>query len=287
MKKAATITAFAVAALALPVGSAVAGIIDFSLGGGDLTFYYDSVGDSWDTVFRAKGDTTATGLTAGNIYGTPPGGVGGQVPANAGDPGDYTFSTLNVLVNNPGLLSLGGTDFYVTSASGSGGFNDNTQAPDLGIRTRLREDFGDGEVQQFGVEPFLTSVGFRLTLRPDLSTFNSVAMDAPGSPAFAIFDVDGFGSVVTTESQYLNTNDSDFESEWPNYTHSHRHFGFSEAGSYSLVFDIQGVDGEYGATASTGQFGVNFNVIPEPSSVLLIGFGGVAMALARRRRAQA
>lgn len=281
MKKSAVILALALAAMGLSGGLASAGIIDFSLGGADLTFYYDSVNDTWDTVLRAKANTTATGLTASNTYGTPPGNVGAQIPANAGDPGDYTFSTLNVLVNNPGQISVGATDFLVTSAAGSGGFNDNTQAPDLGIRTRLREDLGSGTVQQFD-----TSVGFRLTLRPDLSTFNSVAMNQAGSPAFAIFTVDGFGDVVTAESQYLNTNDSDFDSEWPNYTHSHRHFGFSEAGAYSLVFDIQGLDGEYGATASTGQFGVNFSVIPEPSSVLLIGFGGIATALARRRRAQ-
>lgn len=38
--------------------------IVFSEGGADLTFFHDSSADSWDVVFRQKGNTVATGLTS-------------------------------------------------------------------------------------------------------------------------------------------------------------------------------------------------------------------------------
>lgn len=228
--------------------------IVFTSGVADVTFFYDSVADSFDVVFRSKGvNTSATNLTS--PYGTPPGGVGGSAD-------DYNFSTLTAVLSAAPTVNVGGTNFYVSPASGTG--YATVDQPDVGIRTRFREN--PGPVDQFAT--------FRLTL--DLG--NSVL---PSGAEVAIFRTDGDLSVTATQ---LNTATATLQSDWGVYGHEHWHWGFSELGDYNLVFNIQGLGGTEGPTA-VGTFELGFQVIPEPSSAA-VALGAVAAAAVYLRRRQ-
>ncbi len=233
--------------------------ITFTGGIADLAFYYDSTNDRWDVVFQNKGSTVATGND------TPYGGFTGIVGQSANN---VTFSTLQINVTSSQLVNVNGTDYIVTSAAGSSIYTDANQ-PDLGIRTRLREnqvELGNGAniaANQFD--------SMRLTLDWANST-------TPGGAEFAMFRWDAFGDPADV---IYDTANSDFSYDWENWGHTHWHFGFSEVGDYSLVFNIEGIGGTYGATAGTSQVTLNF-VVPEPSTALL---GMVALgALGFRRR---
>ena len=247
--------------------------ITFTGGAADLTFYYNSVGDTWVTVFRAKGttgeDTTAvaSGLTSPfNDTSTPStwsGIVGNIVPGEPGETGDYTFNELRVNLTSEVLTSVNGTNYYLSPASGSP-FLATGSDPDLGIRTRLRENFGSGNVTQFD--------SMQLTLDWDNST-------RPDGAEFALFGWDPFNNPIAL----YDTADEDFSHLWGSYEHLHRNFGFTKPGEYSLLFNIDGIGGAYGETASTGQVTLNFTVIPEPSTALLSITALAALGLRRRR----
>lgn len=244
-------------------------------GGADLTFYYESETETWHSVFRAKGTTgepttvDATGLTS--PFGGYTGIVGNVVPAQNGDTGDYSFSSLTVNVNTTTQQKVNGNNYWLTSASGSPFLSDGS-TPDLGIRTRLREDFGSGTVQQFD--------SFNFTLNLGASTYNGNPLSDLGSPNFVLLNWDGVNNPVPM----IETVDGNNTAEFGNYAHVHRNFGFSEFGQYNLVFDIDGVGGTYGSGAPTGQVGVGFNVIPEPSTLMLFGLGMGLMARVLRRK---
>lgn len=204
--------------------------IVFTAGGADVTFFYDSVENRFDTVLRSKGDTVAEGLNT--PYGTPPGGVGGG--------NDFVFSTLSVILNGPPIFEVDGHDYYVSPASG--GFFSNPDMPDLGIRTRLRE--GDPAVDQFSA--------LRWTL-------NLSGSQMPDGAEFILFGADDLG---TGTEILIDTEHGDLTHDWPAYGHTHWHWGFSHHGEYDLNFDIEGIDGEYGDAEATGNFSVHFSVNP-------------------------
>jgi len=249
--------------------------------GADITWYYESATETWHTVFRAKGTagqpttTNVSGLT--NPYAGFTGIVGNQQPAVAGDTGDYLFDTLTLNINTTTQVTVGATNYFIASASGSpllgSGFT-----PDLGIRTRLRENevaLGTGPntaANQFD--------SFNLTLNLGLSTFNNVALNTLGSPNVSLLFWDAFDDPDPLIDTATNTLTGNFS----NYAHVHRNWGFSEYGTYDLVFDIQGVGGTYGATAPIGQTSITFNVVPEPGTGLLLLVGLGAAALVRRRQ---
>jgi len=239
--------------------------ITHSAGEGDLTFFYDRDNNTFDTVFRAKGDTNATNLT--DIYGNPPGGVGGSVPAEAGDPGDYLFSTLTIFhaIDAINTINVEGTDF-LNAAPGLSG----TGSPDLGIRTRFRElDSNNNEVDQFAF--------FRMTLDWGNST-------VPLGAEFALFNVDAFNNPNVIR---FNSAESTFITDWPAWGHSHWNYGFSEYGTYNLVFTFQGLDSSLDPVTSVGSTSVTFNVVPEPSSGLLaLSAIGIAAYLRWKKRKQ-
>jgi surface-anchored protein len=250
----------------------------FTGGGADLTFYYESVADRWDVVFRQKGDTVATGLNSQYT------GFTGIVGLNPSQP-DFNFNTkLTTQFITDRFVTVGSTTFAVARASGSpfnlpSNFATNV-SPDLGIRTRLREDqvaLGNGTntaADQFD--------SFNLTLNLTNSTFNNVALDQAGSPFVSLLNWSGTNPVplINSESNLLTAN-------FQNYAHVHRNWGFSQSGIYDLSFDIQGVGGTYGDTASVGSFNMTFNVsaVPEPSSMCLVAatMGLAAWRLRRRR----
>jgi surface-anchored protein len=260
---------------------------------GDLTFFYDSVANTWATVFRAKGTadqpttTEATGLTAPfNGSSTPatwPGIVGNVVADPAGDTGDYTFTTLTTEVNTATTVALGAVNYLVSSAEGSP-FLEGAGA-DLGIRMRLQENFTlensepDPNVNQF--------TGFNLTLNPAASTFNGGPL--VGNANVSLINWDGSENPIAQIDTATNTLTANFG----NYEHVHRNWGFSNYGDYSLVFDLVGVGGAYGDTAAVGTTTINFAVaVPEPGSVSLAALGLLGAAggfrwLRRRHRVAA
>ena len=215
---------------ALHTVSADTDVIDFTAGSADITFFYDSVENRFDTVLRKKGDTVAEGLNT--PYGTPPGGVGG------GD--DFVFSTLNVILNGAPVFQVDGHEYFVSPASG--GFVTDADLPDVGIRTRLRE--GDPAIDQFNA--------LRWTL-------NLSGSQLPDGAEFILFGADALG---VDANVLIDTEHGDLSHDWPVYGHTHWHWGFSQHGQYQLAFDIEGVDGEYGDAQATGSFAVNFSVNP-------------------------
>lgn len=226
--------------------------IAFTAGGADVTFFYDAATQSFDTVFRTKGNTVATGLST--PYGTPPGGVGGSAS-------DFRFDTLTVEISQAPWVQVNGNGYWVSPASGSS-YTDPNQ-PDLGIRTRLRE--GDPAIDQFS--------GLRWSL-------DTLASSMPSGADFVLFSTDAFGD---TGSVLFETATADLSHDWPAWGHTHWHWGFSDPGDYHLVFDIQGIGGTHGDSPQ-GSFAVNFSVIPEPSAYAAI-LGGLALiALFIRRR---
>jgi surface-anchored protein len=274
---AALLAAVAISSLAAPASAAN---ITFNGGGADLTFFYDSTANSWATVFRAKGTagqpttSNATGLTAPfNSTSTPAtwlGIVGNQVPAVNGNTGDYTFSSLttNILTATQRSVTTGSTttNYFVASASGST-INPTTPTADLGIRTRLRENFGSGDVNQFA--------SFNLTLNPAASTFNGNPL--VGSGAFvSLLHWSGSAPVALIDSA-AGTLTANFVGPLPAdgaTTHVHRNWGFSQYGTYSLAFDLEGVGGAYGGSAAIGTTTIGFvAAVPEPGTVSLAALG--------------
>lgn len=263
----------AAAALVWPTAEGRAQSVLFTEGVADLTFFYNgspTLGTgSFDVVFRAKASTVATNLTS--PYGTPPGGVG----AATGSDVDYNFTTLTTQITQSPTVNLGGVNFFVTPGTGLG-YTRNDELgmdqPDLGFRTRFRDvslqDVDNPNGNQFS------------HLNMALNLGDSIL---PSGADFALFRT-GVGLVATDVA--INTAAADLVHNWGNWEHSHWHWGFSEVGSYTLVFDIFGHNGDEQAVTSMGSFTLGFEVIPEPSSAaLLLGVAAVALAMSRRRRA--
>jgi len=84
----------------------------------------------------------------------------------------------------------------------------------------------------------------------------------------------------------IDTAASTLTANFGNFAHLHRNFGFSDSGNYLLNFDIAGVGGTYGGSASTGNFSMGFNVtaVPEPATTGLLAAGLGCVALGRRFR---
>jgi hypothetical protein len=241
----------------LPISSARAADIVFTEGEGDVTFFYESQNQTWHTVFREKGETTATGLDS------PFSGFDGIVGLGT----DFNFSSLNTLIDTNTSVSVGGNSFWVSSAEGSSIFDEGTT--DLGIRMRLRENFGT-IVNQFD--------SFNLSLNVAGSTFNGNPLAGSGAEV-SLLSWDAFQNPVPL----INTADSLLTANLPSYEHIHRHWGFSEYGTYELAFDFAGVGGLYGSSAPGGSTRLSFSVVPEPSALLLTGMCTIGLVYRRRR----
>lgn len=228
-------------------------------GSADINFFYEAADNRWDVVFREKGTTNATGLTSAYT----------EFPGIVGLGSDWNFDTLTVNVNAPATQTVNGIDYFVTSANGSTIFSTGT--PDLGIRTRLREDVSAGEVDQFD--------SFRLTL-------NSVT--APSGAEFILFGWNSLGEVDNIRYETASNTDS---FDWSAWGHTHWHFGFSELGSYTLNFTGQGIGGLHGGSdampgAPPVEFSIGFNVIPEPSTVMLLVAGAIGLIGSRKLKSR-
>lgn len=225
------------------VVAASASDITYSGGGGDLTFFYDSGSDAWDIVFREKGDTQATGLTS----------QADQSRFGA-SPSDFNFNSLTVQLWQPGLLTLNERLYYSSLISDPAG------GPDLGVRTRLRED---SETDQFS----------RVTISLNLP--NSTL---PANADFAMFGFDPFGDPIVR----YETAAGKLSEDWGVWGHTHWHWGFSKPGDYALAFDVQGVLPDE-SLSSFGATLITFQVVPEPTTWVLLTLGAIGLMAWRRR----
>lgn len=223
----------------------------------DLTFFYDptaNAGDRWDFAFRAKsgGPTVATGLT--NPSPTRAGSANGPF---SGSNQDFQFDSLTYVIG--ASTTVNGDSFFLSSWGGTGSlFNQNATTPDIGIRTRLQN----------------TDVNF--------STF-ALTLDSFSGPGEIIFMDTIFDFIY--DSRDINFDSSTVWYSTPN-GHTHFHFGFSEIGSYSLNFLVNGTLSD-STVADTGSLTVNFEVIPEPSQIALffgLGAFGAILLLRNSRR---
>lgn len=259
MRVIAALMASTLALLAVPAP----GEIVFTGGGADLTFFYDRSpseadgGARFDVVFRPKGDgTIATGLDSEYVHPT-------QLEFAKGP--DYTFDKLSLRISDPANMTLNGRDYIGTDGSpGAVG------RPDLGIRTRLRED------TQFG--PFTQFDSLRMTLDWENST-------KPVGADFAMWNEDALENPQTIR---FETAANILETDFLGWGHSHWHYGFTELGDYDLVFNIQGIGGGLGSS-SVGTFRLGVTAVPEPMTggLLAVGLGCLAVGRFVRRRRSA
>lgn len=252
------IFSFISAGLLLGVGaSATHGqSIVHNAGSADWTFFYDSVADSFDVVFRNKGTTDADGLTS-PITSTRRG---------AGD--DYAYDNITIKLTQAPRLQFGGIDYLVSPRNGDGGVSDYEDAefePDFGIRTRFQETIDGANIPQFST--FTMTLDWATSIRPAAAEFALWSLDELDQP-FALF----------------NTVSAGFSASLPIYDHNHYHWGFTEQGSYSLNFSFVG-ELVGGGFSEVGTATVNFEVIPEPSTIaLLLGLGALGFVSAYRLR---
>ena len=112
----------------------------------------------------------------------------------------------------------------------------------------------------------------------DLVTLSLVDVSGPG--VYSLWTTDSFGGDSVLMSSALGSDAPDSVALPLDPGHYHFNMGFSEEGIYDVTFNSSGttVDGVETGT----DFTVSFNVVPEPSSVLLLALG--AFATLRRRR---
>ena len=146
------------------------------------------------------------------------------------------------------LQTIGGTDYYVFPQ------NETPEVPFIGFGTEeLEEDDWTGDI-------VLTLTG----------------TTGPGN--FFLFGQDTFGATST-----LMASGSGGSISLAPHIHTHHIWAFSQAGNYTLTFQVDGIHSSEGAKTTVGTtFG--FTVVPEPSTAgLLLGVAVLALTVVRRR----
>jgi surface-anchored protein len=149
------------------------------------------------------------------------------------------------------IQSFGGSPYYVFPAT------ENATVPFIGFGTEeLSAGDWDGSL-----------------------TLSLTGVSGPGS--FSLFSIDSLGALTTLMDSSDGFSSGDSISLAPE-THTHHTWAFSQQGSYSLTFQVDGthlIDGAQSASATYG-----FSVVPEPSTAgLLIGAAALILTVVRRR----
>lgn len=221
----------------------------YSAGHGDIGIAYED-GDFF-FHYHLGSSATLDGVPVGN----PPDGEEFEPSAITVLVPQSTMTTLpnNAALNNGTGVAPGGSIWILPQVEASG-------VPFLGFATEeLGSEFGN-------------------------ITFALGAVTSPsGSGNFSLWNNDSFGS---PQFQF-STNDSSGTANGNNTfaipvaTHAHYNLGFSETGTWDIEMTVSGTHDVDGFQSSTRNF--SFNVVPEPTSALLVSLG--SLVLLRRRRA--
>lgn len=100
-------------------------------------------------------------------------------------------------------------------------------------------------------------------------TFSMWTTDGLGTPTFFFSSADA--SATDDNNQFVS-----------NFGHNHVNWGFTEPGLWQVELVATGTHGTLGELSATDT--LNFSVIPEPSSTLLLSLAGMGLAVHRRRK---
>ena len=107
------------------------------------------------------------------------------------------------------------------------------------------------------------------------------SFSGPGN--FALWSTGSFGE-PTIKMQTNDGVDPDVDFETIGITHAHYNWGFTELGTYELGITISALNQDPSIGFQTGTATIIVQVVPEPTSVLLILTAGAVLGFARRRR---
>ena len=113
----------------------------------------------------------------------------------------------------------------------------------------------------------------------DLVTLSLVDVSGPG--VFSLWTTDSFGADSVLMSSALGSDAADSVALPLEPGHYHFNMGFSEEGTYEVTFNSSATT--TGGVPTGTDFTVQFNVVPEPSSLFLLALGAGAATLRRRR----
>lgn len=118
------------------------------------------------------------------------------------------------------------------------------------------------------------------TLTGNQYTFSLVSVTHANGGHFSLYEVDGFNNPTVK----LNSGDGITGADsfvLPTGGHMDFNWGFTHEGEYEIAFKVDGLDG---VTPVTQTATYTFDVVPEPTSALLLATGALAL-IGRRRRA--
>lgn len=132
-------------------------------------------------------------------------------------------------------------------------------------------------------KPFLGLATEELTLADWTGNISFTLSGFTGPGDFSLYQTDGFGVPTAFFATSDGLSGADEVSLAPG-SHSHYNWAFTAQGSYDLELTVSGTHAVDGFQTATETF--SFNVVPEPSTGLLLGLG-MALAFLRSRSRRA
>lgn len=211
----------------------------------DLAFYYDGQSLTSQADVDAGGEVDGQVIPTGQAF--APGEAVFVLPQNAAsylDSSPIAFPHLDV--------SAGDEVWFIQQS------NNQTQQPWVGFST-----------EDASVNPFSS-----ITVQLD-------SIDMPDGAEFALWQSGSFGGATV----FFSTVD-EFTSTTPlqlSYgTHAHYNWGFTKPGDYELTFTAEGTLAGSGDIVTMEEATYLFHVVPEPTSLALLGMGAATMLIRRR-----
>ena len=212
-------------------------------GHGDIEMIYD--GTEWEAAFLLTED------------GEPPAIVDGMpiAPGTEFEIDEIDIQVLGPLQPSAGIPDSGADMVYLLS-------QDEALASALG-----------NPYAGFAVDEIVPGI-----LAGDRVTMSLLTVTGPG--VFSLWETDAFGMDNILMSSAAGSGAPDQVDLFVDPGHYHFNVGFSEPGTYDVMFRSEGQLAGGGQTGN--DFTVRYRVIPEPSSALLLSFG--ALLIFRRNR---